>query len=92
MNQSTHMPIVHDRQVIEGLLSNLPTLFAENRAQTAAFGSAIKGGMLSMVTRPSRIDFFDNHRAKNDCLFVCNNSKPQAAKCTCSKQFYQRQA
>lgn len=55
MDQSTHMPVVHYRQVIEGLLSNLPTLFAENRAQTAAFGSAIKGGMLSMVTRPSRI-------------------------------------
>lgn len=37
------------RSIIENLLSSLPRMFAENRTPTSVFGSAIKGGLLSLV-------------------------------------------
>ena len=66
IHQVTHIQAICNRDVIESLLSNLPSLFAENRSQTAAFGSAIKGGMLSMVSCK-----FNLTSTELKCLFVC---------------------
>ncbi|KAI8147373.1 Sec23/Sec24 trunk domain-containing protein [Fennellomyces sp. T-0311] len=46
---------LESRDVIETLLDSLPTLFTENRAQTAVFGSAIKGGLLALQNTGGKI-------------------------------------
>ncbi|KAI9263361.1 hypothetical protein BDA99DRAFT_65660 [Phascolomyces articulosus] len=54
-NDSVFVDPIKSRDVIENLLSSLPTMFAENRAQTAVFGSAIKGGLLGLQNTGGKI-------------------------------------
>ncbi|KAI7857087.1 Sec23/Sec24 trunk domain-containing protein [Circinella umbellata] len=46
---------MESRDLIENLLNTLPSMFAENRAQTAVFGSAIKGGVLGLQNTGGKI-------------------------------------
>ncbi|KAI9496142.1 hypothetical protein BDB00DRAFT_810662 [Zychaea mexicana] len=54
-SESLFVNPTESRDVVENLLSSLPTLFAENRAQTAVFGSAIKGGLMGLQNTGGKI-------------------------------------